>query len=131
MVARMRFSVTFIRTLPIMLTGNSIHALVCYTHYWICIYLRFILQVVTYFLVFLLTCSWVCLFRMVTILFLRVLHCLHDALPAYVIRYSLVFMLLIWMVGGCKLCVSQDCVLCLCVMISAFCFLQELLVVGI
>jgi hypothetical protein len=69
--------------------------------------------------------------KVITILFLCVSHCLRGALPAYVIRYSFVFMLSAWMVGGCILCVSQGCVLCLCVMISAVRFLHELLVVGI
>ena len=37
MVARMRFSVTFICTLPVLFTVNSMHVLVCYTYYWICL----------------------------------------------------------------------------------------------
>ena len=130
-VARTRFSVTFICTLPILFTVNSIHALTCYTPLDLSLLMTswIILQVVTFCISFSLFQDL--LFRVVTILFLRISHCLHDALPVYVIGYSLVFMLLAWVVGGCKLCVSQGCVLCLCVMMSAFHFPQKLLVVGI
>lgn len=66
-----------------------------------------------------------------TVLFLHVSHYLLDTLFYVCHRILACVHAVTRMVGGCKLCVSQGCMLCLCVMMYSFHFLQELLVAGV